>query len=280
MFFSPKKLLLGATLLLSPFLAAADDCSEGPWTDVSSTGGGGGGGFCATKWKSGVVITGVEAWANDKGVRAIQFYYSDGSNSNLYGKIDGDRHAKMEWDPAVDTIDQVRTWGNGRGENLGRVQIRTTQGKELDVGKDTNGQDTFESKVASGILLGAFGASGDLIDSLGFIFLKSKIERISIDDVVFKETPEELNKRMEGLTTVILDYADHTNVSFVSSYLLPILTQFRTTPKPTKPLHLANPKPALPARSSRTLQLTPLAGLTLLNFPERSWISEPLLPRP
>jgi hypothetical protein len=215
MYFSPRKLLLGATLLLSPFFAAADDCSEGPWTDVSSTGGGGGGGFCATKWKAGVVITGVEVWANSKDVRAIQFYYSDGTNSELFGKIDGDKHARMDWDPATDGIEQLRTWGNGRGQYLGRVFIRTKTGKELDVGKDTSGQDTFESKVASGIMLGAFGAHGDVIDSLGFIFLKSKIERITIDDVVFKETPEELNKRMEGLQTVILDYADHTNVSFV-----------------------------------------------------------------
>jgi hypothetical protein len=62
MFFS--KLLLGAAALLSAVVSAQDDCSSGPWTDVLIIGGEGGGPFCATKWKSGVVVTGVEVWAN------------------------------------------------------------------------------------------------------------------------------------------------------------------------------------------------------------------------
>lgn len=183
MYFSPRKLLIAAACLLTA--VRASDCSDGPWQDVQWVGGQGGGDFCATKYKQGVVITGVEVWANKGGVRAIQFYYSDGTNSGQFGKIDGDRHGRLDWDPAVDGISQVKSWGNGRGQHLGRVQIRTKKGAELDVGKDTSGQDTFESKTASGIMLGAFGRSGDLVDSLGFLFLKSKIERITIDDVVF-----------------------------------------------------------------------------------------------
>jgi hypothetical protein len=90
------------------------------------------------------------------------------------------------------------------------------KGAELDVGKDTNGQDTFETKVNSGIMLGAFGSSGDHVDNLGFLFLKSKIDKITQDDIVFSETPEDLNARMEGLQTVILEYADHTNSNTAS----------------------------------------------------------------
>lgn len=63
MFFS--KLLLGAAALFSAVVHAQDDCGEGPWSDVSYTGGDGGGRFCATKWKAGVVVTGVEVWASD-----------------------------------------------------------------------------------------------------------------------------------------------------------------------------------------------------------------------
>ncbi|KAF2111880.1 hypothetical protein BDV96DRAFT_179717 [Lophiotrema nucula] len=213
MVFSPKKLLIGAATLLASLsgFAHADDCESGPWQDVSYTGGNGGGRFCATKYLSGIVITGVEVWGDGKGVRALQFYYSDGTQSDLIGKIDGDKHGRMDWDPSVAQISQIKTWGNGKGQNLGRVYIRTTAGNELDVGKDTSGQDTFDTKVASGIMLGAFGASGDRIDNLGFLFLKSKISKIDVGSIVFDETPEALNAQQEGLETVVLDYADHTN---------------------------------------------------------------------
>jgi hypothetical protein len=199
MFFSPKKLLAGAAcLLLAASSVAAEWCEGGPWEDLLVIGNTKGGGrFCATKWSEGTVMTGLEVWANKKGVMGIQFYYSDGSSSPLYGKIDGDRTKRLDWDPAVDTITQVRSWGNGRGQFLGRVEIKTAKGGHLDVGKDTGGQDTFEYNVGSGIMLGAFGTSGDLVDSLGFYFLRSKIDKITMDDIVFDETPEMLNERME-----------------------------------------------------------------------------------
>jgi hypothetical protein len=197
MFFSSKQILLGAACLGLASLARADDCENGPWTDVSSTGGQGGARFCATKHVDGIVVTGVEVWANNKAVQAVQMYYSDGTNSDVFGKINGDKHDILKWDPATDGISQIRTWGNGRGQYLGRVNIRTKAGKELDVGKDTSGQNVFETNVASGIMLGAYGNSADQIDSMGFLFLKSKVDKITIDDVVFKDTPEALNAKKE-----------------------------------------------------------------------------------
>jgi hypothetical protein len=32
---------------------------------------------------------------------------------------------------------------------------------------------------------------------MGFLFLKSKVDKITIDDVVFKDTPEALNSKKE-----------------------------------------------------------------------------------
>lgn len=211
MLFSTTKIILGVTALFATAVQAASDCDNGPWAPVSHTGGLKGAPFCATKFKEGVVITGVEVWANTKSVRAIQFYYSDGTNSRQWGVVDGDRKGKLTWDPATDGISQIKTWGNGRGQFLGRVQIRTRSGKELDVGKDTSGQDTFETNVGSGIMLGAFGASGDVIDRLGFLFLRSKVEKLTIDDIQFKDTPEDLNKRRQGIEMMTIDYADHQN---------------------------------------------------------------------
>lgn len=211
MLFSTTKIIFGVAALFAATTAAQSDCDRGPWARVSHTGGNNGAGFCATKYKAGIVITGVEVWADTKSVRAIQFFYSDGTNSQQWGKINGDRKGRLNWDPSTDSISQVKTWGNGKGQFLGRVQIRTKSGKELDVGKDTNGQDTFESDVGSGIMLGAFGASGDVIDRLGFLFLKSKVTKVTIDDVKFKDTPADLNKRKEGIEMVTVDYADHVN---------------------------------------------------------------------
>lgn len=212
MFFSPKKLLLGATCILFAGSAVADDCEQGPWTDVFSVGGPGGvNSFCGTKWKDGIVVTGLEVWASKDAVTGVQLYYSDGTDSGLFGKQNDQKTQRVDWDPSNDNISQLKMWGNGRGQYNGRIQLRTKTGIELDVGKDTTGQDTYEIKVNSGIMLGAFGKSGDNIDIIGFLFLKSTIDKISIEDVAPQDTPEELNARKEGLKTVTLDYADHTN---------------------------------------------------------------------
>lgn len=185
--FSPTYIVLGAVALFSGIVNAADDCESGPWiaANIQWTGGPGGARYCATKWKQGIVITGVEVYASNKAVEAIQFFYSDGSNSPQFGEPNEEKKARMDWDPSVDSLSLVKTWGNGRGKWLGRVYMRTKTGKELDMGKDTSGQDTYEHSVESGILLGAFGNSGDSIDSLGLLFLKSKIDKMTVSEVVF-----------------------------------------------------------------------------------------------
>ncbi|KAF2018591.1 hypothetical protein BU24DRAFT_447255 [Aaosphaeria arxii CBS 175.79] len=213
MLFSAQKFLIGATALLSTFSAvkAQTDCDNGPWEGVQVIGPGTGETFCATKFPQGLVVTGIEVWADFDFVRAVQFYYSDGSNSEQYGVIAGENHARLDWDPATDVISQVKVWGNGRGKGTGRIYVRTASGKELNVGKNTDGQIVIEPPVNSGVLLGMVGAKGDYVDRIGFLFLKSKVARMSVDNVVFKETPEELNARKQGLEMFTLDYADHTN---------------------------------------------------------------------
>jgi hypothetical protein len=206
MVFSPPKLLFRATLLLSSLtgLTHAEDreppvsaCDNGPWTDVSSTGALNGQLWCQTKYTDGIIITGIEAWATDDEVTGLQFYYSDGKSGRQYGKANGGKRGRLDWDPAVVRISQVKTWGNGNAKSLGRVYIRTTDGRELDIGKDTSGQDAFETNVASGVMLGAFGNSGWIIDRLGFLFLKSEVINVSVDDIVFADTPENLNARRQ-----------------------------------------------------------------------------------
>lgn len=202
MYFHPKQLLLGAFCLFAG-VARASDCDEGPWEGVYLIGSGNTGGpFCHTKYKEGIVMTGVEVWADDNRVQAIQFYYSDGTNSGQMGKIKGDKHDRMDWDPSTDGISQAKSWGNGRAQALGRVYLRLKSGKELDVGRDTSGQDSFEHNVFSGIMLGAVGRSGDNIDQLGWLFLKSKIDAITVSDVEFKDTVEALNSKKEYASSI------------------------------------------------------------------------------
>lgn len=187
MLFSTRQILFGACALFCGITEAISDCDNGPWNaaNIQWTGGDGGSPWCATKHKAGIVITGVEVYSSGKGVESIQFFYSDGTNSAQFGKPNEEKKQRIDWDPSVDSLSQVKTWGNGNGQWLGRVYFRTKSGKELDQGKDTNGQDTFEHNVESGILLGGFGNSGDRVDSLGLLFLKSKIDKMTVSDVVF-----------------------------------------------------------------------------------------------
>jgi hypothetical protein len=205
MFFNVKTLFVGALTLLSAVYVNADACDEGPWAPVSAVGGQGGDRFCTTDQANGVVITGVQVWATSKSIRGVQFYYSNGKDSGLIGDSTHDEglDTRLDWDASTDVVDQVKMWGNGDGTWLGRFYLHTKSGKQIDIGKDTNGQDTFETNVGAGVLLGAFGAAkedgdkGKRIVAMGLLFLKSKITKISQDEVVFDETPEVLNARKE-----------------------------------------------------------------------------------
>ena len=185
---------MGAVTLLLSGAATAADCVNGPWTNVLYIGGQGGGEWCNTKYDQGIVVTGLEVWASGKAVRAVQLYYSDGSNSGMVGKLDDVReHQRIDWDPSKDSISQYKSWGNGNGKYLGRIYLRLKSGGELNVGKDVDGQDVYETDVQSGILLGAFGRSGDSIDGMGALFLKSKVSKVTIEDVKFVCLPLSIN---------------------------------------------------------------------------------------
>jgi hypothetical protein len=137
MLLNSKHIFVGALTLFSGIANAIGDCDSGPWNagNIMWVGGEGGSPWCATKWKAGVVITGVEVYGSGKGVEAIQFFYSDGTNSPQVGEPNEERKQRLDWDPSVDSLSQVKSWGNGRGKYLGRVYFRTKSGKELDMGK-------------------------------------------------------------------------------------------------------------------------------------------------
>jgi hypothetical protein len=220
MFCNPKALLIGASALFLSGLASAQNdtapaagansCTGGPWKDPVYTGGQTGTEFCHTKYSDGVVMNGIEVWTAKKYIEAVQFYYSDGTNSGTIGKVEKEKeHKRLNWDPSTDGLEQVKLYPDSKGESLGRIFIRTKAGEELNLGKSD--ETAVETMVNSGMLLGVSGRADEQVNGLSFLFMGSKIDKATIEDVVFDETPEELNKRMQGLQMMILDYADHTN---------------------------------------------------------------------
>ncbi|ORY13677.1 hypothetical protein BCR34DRAFT_613167 [Clohesyomyces aquaticus] len=212
MFFNPRTLILGGVSLLFAAGAVASDCDDGPWAPVSMTGADTGAPWCDTMWKQGPVIAGVEAWANNERLKAIRFTFSDGTVGPMHGREDGDKHGAISWHPADDKIVQATTWGDGRGRRVGRVVIKTAGGKVLDVGKDTDGQAQYDHVVGNaGIMMGAFGHAGYDIDLLGFNFLRGEIKKITVGDVKFDQSAEDLNSQKKGLKPQSLDYQHVTN---------------------------------------------------------------------
>lgn len=228
------KYLLGAVALFAG-ISTATDCDSGPWNagNINWVGGDGGGAFCETKWKAGVVITGVDVYATGDGVEALQFYYSDGTSGNQWGQVNGHEAAKsLHWDPTKgESIQQLRMWGNGVGTRLGRVYLRTSTGATLDAGKDTSGQKVYEKPVDSGVMLAAFGKCGDSIDNLGLIFMKSTVASVQVTNTKFADTPDELNKKQEGLQMCSVDTAIYTNANSQNGTYLFQGQDSRTTSK-------------------------------------------------
>ncbi|KAF2870112.1 hypothetical protein BDV95DRAFT_608132 [Massariosphaeria phaeospora] len=210
--FSKFATVIGAGALLFSGLASAADpkaCESGPWTDVHAIGNAKiTHQWCDTKHAEGIPITGIEAWANEHTIQAVQFYFADGTAGPQIGMPDNDgtseskvtkKHQRIDWDMAGNQIKQVKLWGNGKGTSLGRIQIRTDK-EEFDVGKLTGKQQAFDIKVNSGILLGAYGGVKDsTVEVMGFLFLKSEIKSMSVENFQTSDTPEQLNEKMQGL---------------------------------------------------------------------------------
>jgi WD40 repeat protein len=187
MLFNPKQILLTGALFLTGFTNAIGDCDNGPWdlSRVLAVGGQKGTPWCSSKQSSGTIINGVEVYYDTKGVNSLQWYYTDGSKGDVVGHAKGD-HQRLDWDPSKgELITSLKCWGNGKGEWLGKLLVQVGK-NSIEVGKDVGNQDTFDQKTDSGILLGAFGnADKDRIISLGLLFLRSKISKMRVEDVVY-----------------------------------------------------------------------------------------------
>ncbi|KAF2004891.1 hypothetical protein P154DRAFT_571641 [Amniculicola lignicola CBS 123094] len=219
-----SKLLLGAGFAAAALLdvARAADCGSGPYASVHAIGetkpseDKGMVPWCSTLWDAGAPVTGLDIWYDDKqGINAIQLSYANGDKHGPFG-VPGSspQHQSIDWDYSKTFIDSLSLWGNGGGGQLGNIRLVLKDGREIDVGNRNDGKSKkteFVIDVGSGIMLGAGGWGADNIKQGYFLFLKSKVEKITMTDPIFDDSPENLNAKQAGIELQTLDSDSHFN---------------------------------------------------------------------
>ena len=122
-----RKCLLRAAALFAG-ASLASDCDSGTWNAASFdwVGGNGGTPYRATNYKSGIIITSIQAWVSSSVVEAIQFGYSDGTISPQFGQVQAGTHKGLSCDLIKDSINMAKLHGNGQGTRLGHIKITTS----------------------------------------------------------------------------------------------------------------------------------------------------------
>jgi hypothetical protein len=96
---------------LAAFAHGASDCDDGPFAAMT-TAGIQHAAACESKWKSGEIIVGIEAWSAKFHVKAIRFKYSQSGWGPTYGQTPGveQAHQAKEWamEDNVGTYNQSR----------------------------------------------------------------------------------------------------------------------------------------------------------------------------
>ena len=182
--------LLGVTsaialpAVLTQRTTSDEACKSDNFANRHFIGGESGDEWCAVRFKeTGDVVNQVSVWSDKKGIRGIQFTFSGGSSS-MQGE-QGEGSAQNLNLKAGELISTARLWGNGRGQHLGHIYLKTSGGQEFDVGmKKPN--DGYDIDVGGGLLLGGTGRTHDnFINEMALIFLRSKIEGATISEIQF-----------------------------------------------------------------------------------------------
>ncbi|KAI5055675.1 hypothetical protein GOP47_0029196 [Adiantum capillus-veneris] len=142
--------------------------------------GGSTGGFSFSLNKAssgGSVVSKLEVWAMENGVKAIRLSFTSG-NSYTYGvpeQPSGQGALRLaSFDFQTDELlTSLSLWGNGAGTRFGWIKFKTNKGRTFDHGMYKWGlKEEFVETVASGILVGVKGRANKDIDSLGLVFLQ------------------------------------------------------------------------------------------------------------
>ncbi|PSN62986.1 hypothetical protein BS50DRAFT_637545 [Corynespora cassiicola Philippines] len=168
--------------------------------------------FCTSKVLDGILINGIECFADENSLRGIRFFYTDQSTL-LVGK-DIEQHGatgKVMWNPATERITELSLWGGGWDGFMGRivVEVEGDEKRRIDCGhyrKHWGAADKQVDLGAGGLLIGASGGCGDAVDNIEFQFSASKPQGIQMKEVKFPEilNPEG-NPNANGIDQVTVD---------------------------------------------------------------------------
>ncbi|KAF2869574.1 hypothetical protein BDV95DRAFT_609112 [Massariosphaeria phaeospora] len=189
--------------------------------DTHLIGGGDGMDFCEQRSDYGVVINGIEVWADKDGVNGLRVRFTDGSNSPQLGRQLGD-HKEASWKPDEgDLLSNIDLWGNGNGRHVGRIRLRFSSGYVFEHGKDVNGKNPFELNVGGGIMLGIAGlhSPDKVINQLTFRMLKSNIKSTEIGDLHYEEDTDAIIAQKKGIEGRIISEAHFQNNQTNGNYM-------------------------------------------------------------
>ena len=167
-----------------------DPCQAAGLAPPQWVGGSPGSYFCENRLQSsGEVLSGLEVWSDNKGIFGIALTFSSGA-SVTYGNQGNGRTDNLNL-AAGELVQSARLWGNGKGQHLGHIYIKTDK-QEFDVGMPKP-NDGYAANIGGGLLVGAFGTTSPKDDkylqSIAFLYLGAKIDHIEIGDVQFDPDP-------------------------------------------------------------------------------------------
>ena len=200
-----KTSTFSALVTFSAFLGrtqAIGDCDSGPFKS-HAVGYEDGSQWCATKWKEGAAINGVQAWYNGDSVNGIEFQYTNGAAPERYGQMTGDKKEWLQWDTTQDEIEYITVWPNGKSdvERVAAIEIKIRNREAWKAGNVPKKTQGYDSPVVSGagIIMGAYGFHGGSIDMIGFMMMESGIKNREVKDFALNE--DSLNGANEALKT-------------------------------------------------------------------------------
>ena len=186
-------------------------CSSPEFEPIQALGGSGGA-ICESNWGGNYIpVTGMTVWGGDY-VVGIQLSYADGSSSQVYGKTAGKTASSIAVNYGEDNpFTELVLYGNAGGSYVRHIQVRNKAGNVLNSGYANPveaGYSAFPQAIGSGILYGFEGSTdGTNINSLGFLFLGSKLVEVDVANFTFLNPPT----GDEDLTVTDLDTAHFYN---------------------------------------------------------------------
>lgn len=199
-------------------LAKRDACSSGPWAGPLEIGGNSGSPWCETRvGGSNDIITAVQAWTDGTRIRGVQFTYSNGDVSPMHGSIDKTTQT-LTMVPG-ERIVNAYLMGNGIGTELGYISLTTDKGQSLGIGNNDKSHQQYPLNVGGGVILGAFGNQGSDIDSMGLLFLKSRVMSVAIGNMKFDSDPTGTSTNMQAASLAVSHYQVAKGVSGNDTWL-------------------------------------------------------------